>query len=119
MPSEVLIYHNPRCSKSRATLELLEANGIKPRIVEYLKEPPTPSMLTHILDLLGLEPRELMRRHEDEYQAAHLDDPGLSRDTLIQAMTQHPRLIERPIVIVDGRAAIGRPPENVLEIIHT
>lgn len=114
---DVVIYHNPRCSKSRATLALLTARGIQPRIVEYLKDPPSAPELARLLSLLGLEPRELMRRQEEEYQAAHLDDPGLSRDKLIAAMIEHPRLIERPIVVFGDRAAIGRPPEHVLEIL--
>lgn len=113
---ETVIYHNPRCSKSRATLDLLKARGIEPRVVEYLKQPPTQDELTHILELLDLEPRELMRRQETEYTEANLDDPGLTRETLILAMVQRPRLIERPIVVANGRAAIGRPPERVLEI---
>lgn len=115
-PPDVVIYHNPRCSKSRATLELLQARGIEPQVVDYLRQPPSLAELTHILDLLGLEPRELMRRQEDEYAEANLDDPGLTRETLILAMIQRPRLIERPIVVANGRAVIGRPPERVLEI---
>lgn len=114
--SEVVIFHNPRCSKSRATLELLRERGIEPSVVEYLKNPPSQETLSRILDLLGLEPRELMRRHEDEYTEANLDDPGLTRETLILAMIQRPRLIERPIVVNGNRAAIGRPPECVLEL---
>jgi arsenate reductase (glutaredoxin) len=113
---EVVIYHNPRCSKSRATLELLHENGIKPRVVEYLKTPPTKEELERILELLGKEPRELMRRQEDEYTEAALDDPGLTRDTLVLAMIQRPKLIERPIVVTASSAAIGRPPESVLEL---
>ncbi|MEJ2632376.1 MAG: arsenate reductase (glutaredoxin) [Acidihalobacter sp.] len=115
---EVVIYHNPRCSKSRATLELLRENGIEPRVVEYLKTPPTKEELERILELLGKEPRELMRRQEDEYTEAALDDPGLTRDTLVLAMIQRPKLIERPIVITASGAAIGRPPESVLELIQ-
>lgn len=115
-PSEAVIYHNPRCSKSRATLDLLKSQGIEPRVIEYLKQPPSQDELTRILELLGLEPRELMRQQETAYTEANLDDPGLTRETLILAMIQRPRLIERPIVIANGRAAIGRPPERVLEI---
>ncbi len=111
------IYHNPRCSKSRQGLQILRDRGIEPRIVEYLKTPPDRSTLDSILHMLGLEPRELMRKKEKEYKEAGLDDPGLSRDELIDAMIAHPRLIERPIVIKDGRAVLGRPPENILEII--
>ena len=113
----VKIYHNPRCSKSRQTLQLLKDNNIEPEVVEYLKTPPTREELERILDMLGLEPRELMRRKEKEYKELGLADPGLSRDQLIDAMIAHPRLIERPIVIKDGKAAIGRPPEKVLEIV--
>ena len=113
----VKIYHNPRCSKSRQTLQLLKDNNIDPEVVEYLKAPPTREELERILDMLGLEPRELMRRKEKEYKELGLADPGLSRDQLIDAMIEHPRLIERPIVIKDGKATIGRPPEKVLEIL--
>lgn len=113
----VTIYHNPRCSKSRQTLQLLRDNGIEPRIVEYLKSPPTKTELNSILKMLGMEPRDLMRKQEKEYKQTGLDDPGLNRNDLIQAMLQHPVLIERPIVINKNRAVIGRPPENVLAII--
>ena len=114
---DVTIYHNPRCTKSRATLELLTARGIRPHVIEYLKTPPTVTELARILDLLGMEPRDLMRRREPEYAAANLDDPTLSRADLIAAMALNPRLIERPIVLANGKAAIGRPPENVLAIL--
>lgn len=114
---EVTIYHNPRCSKSRATLELLRENGVEPRIVEYLETPPDRDEMERILGLLDMEPRELMRRQEPEFREAALDDPGLTRDTLILAMLQRPKLIERPIVVAGDRAVIGRPPEKVLEIL--
>ncbi len=114
---EVVIYHNPRCSKSREALKLLQERGIEPRIVEYLKTPPDPSELTEILERLHMEPRDLMRKKESEYKDADLDDPGLTRETLIQAMVQRPILIERPIVLARGKAALGRPPEQVLEIL--
>ena len=117
MTGDITIYHNPRCSKSRATLELLKTEGRDPRLVEYLKEPPTAKTLDAILDMLGMEPRELMRTKEKEYREAGLDNPDLGRAELIAAMIEHPRLIERPIVIANGKAAIGRPPEKVLEII--
>ena len=117
MADKPLIYHNPRCSKSRATLELLNSNGHTPEIVEYLNTPPDAATLERILDLLGLEPRELMRNKEQEYSEAGLDDPALTREELIAAMVRHPRLIERPIVISNGKAAIGRPPEKVLDIL--
>lgn len=117
----VTIYHNPRCSKSRATLALLQARGIEPTIVPYLDEPPSAARLDEILKLLDLEPRDLMRHQEAPYRAAGLDDPALTRKQLIAAMTKNPILIERPIVLVEkaGRrkAALGRPPENVLAIL--
>ena len=115
MPVE--IYHNPRCSKSRQTLQLLQENGIEPDITEYLKTPPGRAELIDILQMLGMEPRELMRRKEQEYKEAGLDNPDLTRDQLIQAMIDHPRLIERPIVISNVKAALGRPPERVLDIL--
>jgi arsenate reductase len=117
MTDEVTIYYNPRCSKCRLTLELLEQQGQQTRIVEYLRTPPTAEALAAILDMLGLEPRQLMRTHEQEYAAAGLDNPDLTRDQLIAAMVSYPRLIERPIVIKDGKAAIGRPPQKVLDIL--
>jgi arsenate reductase len=117
MTDTITIYHNPRCSKSRATLELLKSGGKEPQLVEYLKEPPTAETLAGILDMLGMEPRDLMRKKEKEYREAGLDNPDLGREELIAAMVEHPRLIERPIVIANGRAAIGRPPEKVLEIL--
>ena len=117
MTDDITIYHNPRCSKSRATLELLKNDGRDPQLVEYLKEPPTAQTLNAILDMLGMQPRDLMRKKEKEYREAGLDNPDLGRDELIGAMIEHPRLIERPIVITNGKAAIGRPPEKVLEIL--
>ena len=113
----VTIYHNPRCSKSRQTLALLQEHGIEPTIIEYLKTPPDAETLRRLLDALGMSPRELMRRKEKEYQEQELDDPSLSDDDLIRAMLEHPRLIERPIVVTDKGVAIGRPPENVLQVI--
>ena len=111
------IFHNPKCSKSRAVLSLLEERGLEPKIVRYLDEPPDADTLESLLNLLGLEPRDLMRRKEPEYQALGLDDPSLSREALVAAMAAHPRLIERPIVIQDGKAVLGRPPERVLDIL--
>ncbi len=113
----VTIYHNPRCGKSRQTLELLRQKGGEASIVEYLKDPPSAAELNRILKLLALEPRELMRKKEPEYKEAGLDNPRLSRNALIQAMVAHPILIERPIVISGEKAAIGRPPEKVLDIL--
>ena len=111
------IYHNPRCSKSRQTLELLKERELAPEIIEYLKTPPTTEELDRILQLLDLEPRALIRRKEAEYKANNLDDPKLTRDELIAAMVAHPKLIERPIVMTNGKAALGRPPEHVLDIL--
>ncbi len=111
------IYHNPRCSKSRATLELLRNRGIEPEIIEYLDNPPDKQGLQRLLVLLGMEPRELMRKHEAAYREAGLQDLSLDREQLIEVMVQHPILIERPIVVANGKAVIGRPPEKVLEIL--
>jgi len=113
----VKIYHNPRCSKSRDTLKLLQAQGIAPEIVEYLKSPPTAADLQDILHKLNIKPRDLMRIKESEYLDNILDDPSLSDAELIEAMVRIPKLIERPIVLANGKAAIGRPPEKVLEIL--
>ena len=113
----VTIYHNPRCSKSRQTLALLQDKGIEPEVVEYLKDTPDADTLEALLKKLDLEPRELMRRKEAPYKDLGLDDPGLSRQALIAAMVEHPILIERPIVVKGAKAALGRPPEKVLEIL--
>jgi arsenate reductase len=113
----VTIYHNPRCSKSRQTLDLLRARGVEPRIVEYLKTPPDAATLKSILSKLALQPRDLMRKREAPYADLKLDDPSLSNDQLIQAMVENPVLIERPIVLNGQKAALGRPPEQVLEIL--
>lgn len=117
MALAVKLYHNPRCSKSRKALQLIESEGIKPDIIEYLKHPPSYQELAQLLDLLGLEPRQLMRTGEKLYKENNLGDPNLSREDLIKAMTEHPKLIERPILIHDGRAVLGRPPEKILEIL--
>ncbi len=111
------IYHNPKCSKSRQTLELLQQNGVTPTIIEYLKTPPTAETLKEILGQLGLAPRDLMRKKEAVYAGNKLDDPSLSDDDLIDFMVAHPILIERPIVLANGKAALGRPPEQVLKIL--
>ena len=113
----VTIYHNPRCSKSRQTLQLLQDKGIEVEVVEYLKTPPSESTLEQLLKMLGLEPRELMRRKESEYKELGLDDASLTRAQLVTAMVATPKLIERPIVVNGDNAAIGRPPEAVLEIL--
>lgn len=113
----VTIYHNPRCSKSRQTLQLLQERGIDLCVIEYLKTPPNAAELDAILKLLGLQPRELMRRQETPYKDLDLDDPALSRERLIAAMVENPILIERPVVLANGKAALGRPPEAVLAIL--
>ncbi len=113
---KVTIYHNPRCSKSRQTLELIRDKGVEPEIIEYLKSPPNAADLNNILNTLNMQPRELIRKQETEYKLAGLDDPNLDRAALIQGMVENPKIIERPIVLVDEKAALGRPPENVLEI---
>ena len=113
----VTIYHNPRCSKSRQTLALLRDRGIEPEIVEYLNTPPSTTQIKTILELLGFGPRDLMRRKEAPYSDAGLDDPLLDDDALVAAMVAHPILIERPIVLAHGKAAVGRPPEAVLDIL--
>lgn len=113
----VRIYHNNRCSKSRATLALLEQRGVAVEVINYLDTPPTADELATLLGQLGMTPRELMREGEDDYAALGLDDPALDDDALIAAMVAHPRLIERPIVVANGKAALGRPPEAVLAIL--
>jgi arsenate reductase len=113
----VTIYHNPKCSKSRQTLELLRERGIEPKVVEYLKTPLDVEQIEALLKKLGVEPRALMRTKEAPYEAAGLDDPKLTREQLVSAMAAHPIRIERPIVVSGARAAIGRPPENVLKLL--
>ena len=113
----IRILHNPRCSKSRATLALLQERGLQPEITLYLETPPDAAELRSILSKLSLTARELMRKGESEYLDQGLDDETLSEDVLIAAMVDSPRLIERPIVLANDRAAIGRPPESVLDIV--
>ncbi len=113
----ITIYHNPRCSKSRQTLALLRERGIEPQVVEYLDTPPNAQRLGEILDLLSLEPRAVMRKKEAPYKDLGLDDAGLSRAALLEAMAENPVLIERPIVVNGAKAALGRPPEAVLDIL--
>ncbi|MCP5160204.1 MAG: arsenate reductase (glutaredoxin) [Hahellaceae bacterium] len=112
------IFHNPRCSKSRETLALLQQQGIEPEIILYLETPPSHTELKQLLQKLGMSARELMRVKEDEYKAQGLSDPSLTEDALIEAMVNTPKLIERPIVVTQNKAALGRPPEKVLEIIQ-
>lgn len=112
----VKIYHNPRCSKSRQTLQLLQEKNIEIEIIEYLKTPPTAAELSDILQKLAVEPRALMRKNETEYKATGMDNIELSRNDLIKGMVASPKLIERPIVLANDKAVIGRPPESVLSI---
>lgn len=114
----ITIYHNSRCSKSRNTLALLQQRGIEPNVVAYLDTPPDAATVRGLMKKLGLaDARALMRKGEAEYKDLNLADPALSQDALIAAMVAHPKLIERPIVVNGDKAAIGRPPENVLGIL--
>ena len=113
----VTIYHNPRCSKSRQTLQLLRDNGVEPEIVEYLKTPPDAKTLAGLIKALGIGARDLMRKKEAPYKEQGLADPALDDARLIDAMVATPVLIERPIVVKGKKAAIGRPPESVLDIL--
>ncbi len=113
----VTIYHNPRCSKSRQTLELLTSNGINPRVIEYLKTPLTVSEIESLLEKLDMSPATILRTKEPEYKEAGLDKKDISDHHIIDAIIAHPKLLERPIVVNGDKAAIGRPPESVLEIL--
>ncbi len=115
--NDLVLWHNPACSKSRAALALLREHGIEPQIVEYLKTPPDADELARVLALLGLQPSELMRDQEPVYQTLGLDNPTLDSDALIAAMVANPVLIERPLAISGNRAVIGRPPERVLDLL--
>lgn len=117
MTDNITIYHNPRCSKSRQTLALLTENGVQPTVVLYLQTPPSTQELAKIGDALGLSPREFMRSNEDAYKSLNLADQTLSDVELYQTMAEHPKLIERPIVVKGKKAVLGRPPENVLKLI--
>lgn len=118
MSDAVTIYHNPRCSKSRETLSLLKSNGVEPQVVLYLETPPDAATLRDLLQMLNLSSaRDLMRQKEELYRTLNLADSTLSEAALIQAMAENPKLIERPIVVKHGQARIGRPPEQVLEIL--
>ena len=117
MSDKTKIYFNPQCSKCRLTMDLLNENGVEAEVVEYLNTPPSKPELIEILDMLNMQPRELMRRHEAEYKDNNLDDDSLNRDQLIDAMIRYPKLIERPIVVNNGKAAIGRPPKTILDIL--
>lgn len=113
-----VLWHNPRCSKSRAALQLLNERGIEPAIRDYLGEPPQQDELHALLKALNMRPRELLRSGEDAYKTLNLADTALDDTDLVQAMCEHPRLIERPILQVGERAVVGRPPERVLELIE-
>ena len=112
----VKIYHNPRCSTCRQTMALLDENGVEPEVIEYLENPPSEAELKEILEMLGIKPRDLMRKKEKIYKELELSDESLPDHALIMAMVNHPHLIERPIVVKDGKAAVGRPPKLVLDI---
>ena len=113
----VKIYHNPRCQKSRQALQLLNERNIEPVVIEYLKNPPSVEELNELLQLLAIEPRQLMRTKEAEYKENGLDNENLDRQSLLEAMVKLPKLIERPIVIANGKAIIARPPEAVLTLL--
>lgn len=115
--TDPILYHNPRCSKSRAALALLEARGIPVQRVHYLETPPDATQLRALLAALGYQPRQLLRTGEALYQTLGLDDPQLSDAALIEALCRHPQLIERPILVVGERAVIGRPTERLLELL--
>ena len=115
--TDLTLYHNPRCSKSRGALELLEARGLTPTVVRYLETPLSAAQLRDLLARLNLSARQLLRSGEDEYKALNLADSGLTDAQLIDAMAAHPKLIERPILVAGDKAVIGRPPEKVLEIL--
>ena len=114
----VKIWHNPKCSKSRNTLELLNEKGVEVEVVKYLETTPTKDELVEVLKMLNISARELMRTKEDIYKELNLKDEN-SEDKLIDAMVENPKLIERPIVIKDGKAAIGRPIENIIELLES
>ena len=115
--TEITIYHNPRCTKSRQTLALLEDKGINPKVVEYLKTPLNKSEVADILQKLGKSPRDIIRKGEVEYKESGADNKDLSDEQLIEKIAQNPKLLERPIVVNNQKAAVGRPPENVLDIL--
>ena len=117
MTETIQIFHNPRCSKSRQTLALIEEKGVQPEIILYLENTPDINELKNILSKLGISARELLRKGEQDYKDNNLSDPALSEHDLIEKMTQFPKLIERPIVIKNDKAVLGRPPENVLGLL--
>jgi arsenate reductase len=114
---KLVIYHNPSCSKSRETLQLLEDNNLTPEIIDYLEEPPTTTELARIISLLGVSARDLLRTTEPVYKDAELDDDSLTDDEIIEAICEYPALLQRPIVVSGNRAVLGRPPIKVLDLI--
>jgi len=117
MTDTIQIFHNPRCSKSRQTLALIEEKGIQPEVILYLENTPNADQLNNILSKLNITARQLLRKGEQDYKDNNLSDPTLSEQDLIEKMTQFPKLIERPIVIKNNQAVLGRPPENVLDLL--
>ncbi|MEM9532238.1 MAG: arsenate reductase (glutaredoxin) [Pseudomonadota bacterium] len=117
MPASLTIYHNPRCSKSRATLKIIQDAGQEPVVIRYLEEPPDRATLVRLLEMLDLRPRDLLRRGESVYKVLRLNDSDLTDEALIDAMLANPVLIERPIVVSGDQAVIGRPPENVTALL--
>ena len=115
--SKVAIYHNPRCSKSRQTLELLREQGVEPEIINYLEHPPSLKQIKELLQALNCSVREILRSNEADYKAQNLQDPELNEQQLIKAITQYPKILQRPIVVKGKKAVIGRPPENVLSLL--
>ncbi|GLK91397.1 arsenate reductase (glutaredoxin) [Pseudomonas turukhanskensis] len=115
--TDLTLYHNPRCTKSRGALELLEARGLKPTVIRYLETPPSAAQITALLGKLKLTARQLLRTGEDEYKTLNLGNASLTEAQLIAAMAEHPKLIERPILVAGDRAVIGRPPERILELL--
>jgi len=115
--SEYTIYHNPRCSKSRQTLTILQEKGIQPEIILYLETPLDANELSRLIKKLGIQARDLLRKGEDDYKQLGLKDPSMSETDILDAMSRHPKLIERPILVKGDNAVLGRPPENVLELI--
>jgi arsenate reductase len=115
--TDLTLYHNPRCSKSRSALQLLEERGLNPNIVRYLETPLSAAELHELLRKLGIRARQLLRTGEDEYKALGLNDPELTDEQLIAAMVSQPKLIERPILVAGDKAVVGRPPESILEIL--
>ncbi|OHW40685.1 arsenate reductase (glutaredoxin) [Pseudomonas sp. 06C 126] len=115
--TDLTLYHNPRCSKSRGALELLQARGLAPNVVRYLETPLDAAQLEALLGKLGISARQLLRTGEDEYKTLNLADASLSEAQLIAAIAAHPKLMERPILATADKAVIGRPPENILEIL--